>query len=252
MDQGADLLGPRQPLELVGAGIGQGRRGRQLVGHQLGGRPRQQDLAALRQRPQPRRPVQRLPVVVPTPELCLAGVHGRPGRKHDAARPALGTQRTLQRQGGRYRVTGAGKDRQGRVAFPPGLDEPATMGGHGLGDEFLVARQRGAHRHPVRIPQPGRPLDVGQQKRDDTLGRFTPLSGRRPLRPGRWTTPANHPDNPFRGVRAQALSLAHKGHFACGNAAPPAWSPGLPDAGSAGAARLSPRTTGRADQHPTR
>jgi hypothetical protein len=46
-----DVLGPGQALEGMRPDVDQGGTVRELIGHQLGGRPRQQDLAALPERP---------------------------------------------------------------------------------------------------------------------------------------------------------------------------------------------------------
>jgi hypothetical protein len=46
-----DVLGPGQALEGMRPDLDQGGTVRELIGHQLGGRPRQQDLAALPERP---------------------------------------------------------------------------------------------------------------------------------------------------------------------------------------------------------
>jgi hypothetical protein len=170
MGQGDDLLGSRQPLELVGAGIGQGRGGRQLIGHQLRGRPRQQDLTALRQGPHTGRPVQRRPVVVPTALLSLPGMEGRPGGKRDAAKPHFSAQCKLQRQRGLHRISRSSEDREGRIPFPTALDEPAVVGRHCLGNQLLVTSQGGTHRHSVCLPQRRGPLDIGEQEGDDAVG----------------------------------------------------------------------------------
>jgi hypothetical protein len=73
------VLGPGQPLQQVRADVDQAGALRELVGDQLGGGPRQQDLAAPAQGPQPGRPVEGLPEVVPVAQLGLAGVQGPPG-----------------------------------------------------------------------------------------------------------------------------------------------------------------------------
>jgi hypothetical protein len=96
-----DVLGPGQALEGMRPDVDQGGTVRELVGHQLGGRPRQQDLAALPERPQPGRAVERLPEIVLVAQLGLAGVQGGPGRERDRFRPPLPVEGQLHGQGPR-------------------------------------------------------------------------------------------------------------------------------------------------------
>ena len=103
-----DVLGPGQALEGMRPDVDQGGTVRELLGHQLGGRPRQQDLAALPERPQPGRAVERLPEIVLVAQLGLAGVQGGPGREHDRFRPPLPVEGQLQGQGRGHRVAGPG------------------------------------------------------------------------------------------------------------------------------------------------
>jgi hypothetical protein len=179
-----DVLGPGQALEGMRPDVDQGGTVRELVGHQLGGRPRQQDLAALPERPQPGRAVERLPEIVLVAQLGLAGVQGGPGRERDRFRPPLPVEGQLHGQGRGHRVAGPGEDRQGRVPLALGLDDPAAAGGHGRGDQLLVAGQGGAHGGAVTLPQRRGPLDVGEQEGQDALGE---LGGGRPMAPSTLT-----------------------------------------------------------------
>jgi hypothetical protein len=83
-----------------------------------------------------------------------------------------------------HRVAGPGEDRQGRVPLALGLDDPAAAGGHGRGDQLLVAGQGGAHGGAVTLPQRRGPLDVGEQEGQDALGE---LGGGRPMAPSTLT-----------------------------------------------------------------
>jgi hypothetical protein len=132
---------------------------RQLVGHQLGRRPGQQDLPALPERPQPGGAVERLAVVVAVAQLGLAGMQGGPGREGEPTRPGARAERPLQGQGRGGRVARPHEHRHRRVALASGLDEPPAVGADGPG----------AHHRPVPLPQRRRPLDVGQQEGEDAI-----------------------------------------------------------------------------------
>jgi hypothetical protein len=142
---------------------------RQLVGHQFGRRPGQQDLPALPERPQPGGAVERLAVVVAVAQLGLAGMQGGPGREGEPTRPGARAERPLQGQGRGGRVARPHEHRHRRVALASGLDEPPAVGADGPGDQLLVLGQGGAHHRPVPLPQRRRPLDVGQQEGEDAI-----------------------------------------------------------------------------------
>jgi hypothetical protein len=169
MGEREDVLGPGQPPQVVGAHVDQAGPVRELVGHQLGRGPGQQDLPALAEPAQPRGAVERLAVVVAVAQLGLAGVQRSPGRQLQATRPAPGAELPLERQGRGRGLAGAREHRHRRVALAAGLDEPPAVGGDGPGDQLLVLGQRDAHHRPVPLPQGRGALDVGQQEGEDAL-----------------------------------------------------------------------------------
>jgi hypothetical protein len=153
MDQREDVLGSSQSLEAVVPDVGQVGPWWQLVSHEFGGPLREQDVTAVCQRPQPRRAVQRLAVVVAAAELRLPAVQRDSGGERDVVGPSLRGQRLLEGERGGDRVGGSNECREGRVALAAGLDELAAVGGHRLGDQRLMSSQGRAHGRPVGLPQ---------------------------------------------------------------------------------------------------
>jgi hypothetical protein len=193
--QREDVLGPRQSLQRVRADVDQPGAVRELVGHQLGRRPRQQDLAALTERPQPSGPVERRSVVVAAAQLGLAGVQRGPRGEGDGAGPAFRDQQLLEGQGCGRCVACPREDREGRVALSLGLDQPPRVGGDGPGDERLVLGEGGAHDPTVPLPEGRGSLDVGQQEGEDAF--------RKPV------GPATHQPTPGRGSSAGIFPQLH-------------------------------------------
>jgi hypothetical protein len=111
MHQRKDVLRPRQAPESVVPNIGKARSWWQPVHHQFGRPLREQDVAALGQRPQPGRPVQCLPVVVTAPQLGLPTVEGHPGGKCNVIRPWLCSERLLEDQGRSHSIGGSDEHR---------------------------------------------------------------------------------------------------------------------------------------------
>jgi hypothetical protein len=95
MHQREHVLRSRQALQPMPSDIGQLDPDRQLIRHQVSGRPRQQNLTSLGKRPQARCAVQRLPVVVALAQLGLPGMHRHTGWEVDPVRPGFGQQSSL-------------------------------------------------------------------------------------------------------------------------------------------------------------
>jgi len=158
---GADLEHPDRPVEVAQAVLAQVDE-LDLSVHERCGRLRAQDLAAVGDRHDPRRPINGGAEVVVVAQLRLARVqphphpHGRFGRPRFVADCALGGERG--RDGRRSRAERGGQP----VAH--GREHPSALGGDRGGQELVVAGHRGAHRPLVSLPQPRRPLDVREQE----------------------------------------------------------------------------------------
>ena len=100
------------------------------------------------------------------PEARVAGVHAHPDTHLGALRPRFGRQRALRGQGGGDGAGRRGKGDEEGIALGPDLD--ATLRGEGRPEELLVARKDRRPSLAVRLEEPGRPLDVGEQERDGT------------------------------------------------------------------------------------
>ena len=133
-----------------------------IVGRQRRRRRRQQDLAAVGAGPQPGAtddgPAH---VVALVAQLRLAGVH-----RHAHPQP-----RQLRRQGPlglhrrSHRVAGAGEGGHHAVTFALLHRPDPTVGGDGVVEQFVMAGDGRAHVGRSFLPQPARPLHVGQQER---------------------------------------------------------------------------------------
>ena len=89
-----DLLGAAQVTHPVGAEVDQAGPGRQVVGHQVGGRPRDEDLAAVAEVAQPARPGDGLAEVADlVPQLRLPGAQPHPRRGRPCATSSRWTSR---------------------------------------------------------------------------------------------------------------------------------------------------------------
>jgi hypothetical protein len=163
-----DALRPAQVLESMLTQVAQRDAARQPATDERGGRVRQQDLAAVTGRHDPRRPVDGGPEVVATARLGLARVD--PDADPDRARlrplrreePALGGGRGADRLDRRL------EDRHEPVAG--GLDDLAARVGNRGADDGVVLSEGRAHRQRVLLPQAGAVLDVGEEERQRRFG----------------------------------------------------------------------------------
>ena len=83
--------------------------------------------------------------------------------------------------------TADSRRREGRAHAVAGvLEQPTVVRVNGFAQQLVVSSERGPHRVRVGLPPPGRPLDVGEQERDDSRGaprswRATRGRGRAPV-----------------------------------------------------------------------
>ena len=123
-------------------------------------------------------------------EAGLAGVHAHPDPDLDVVRPRLAGERALRGNGGRDRSGRRWKGDEEGVPLGPHLD--ATLRLEGRPQQLLVSSEDRRPSLALRLEQPGRPLDVGEQERDGTgqqLGHSV-LSVRCRWRPAQDPTPS--------------------------------------------------------------
>ena len=152
-------FGARQIAQRVSAQIGQPGIGRQTVDDHVLGRAGQHRLPAVRQIAQPRGPIDgRTDVVALVAQLDLTGMDAD-------AQPDRGQRRLLQIQGTQNGIAGAPERDHETVALAL-FDRPhPVVGGDGVGDGLIEARESGGHLLGLGLPQPRRTFDVCQKQR---------------------------------------------------------------------------------------
>jgi hypothetical protein len=137
-----DALRTGQVLERMLAEIDQRHAGRHVVGHQVVGRPRDEDLAAMAGLRDARRPVHVDADQAGVRHHRLAGVDAHAHQDPHAVRPGLGAERLLAGDRCRQRRTGGAEREVQPVAGRAQLDalvgservtQDAVMGGQDLG-----------------------------------------------------------------------------------------------------------------------
>ncbi len=132
---------------------------------------RQQYLAAMSDRPQPRTPTQRdTEIIALVAQLRLRGMQRDPHPKLQPIGPDLRGQRTLGLQRRRHRVGRARERRHDAVALALFQRPHTTMAAHRIRQQRIMRRHSLGHRIGLRLPQPRRSLDVGQDKRHGAGG----------------------------------------------------------------------------------
>ena len=161
-DQLVDPLGPLDVAQAVLTPVHQRDARRQLAGHELVRRRRDEHLAAVPDREQPGDPVEGGPEVVPAARLDGAGVDGHPHAQRAGHGPLAGQERALPRQGG---LDGPGRTREdGQHPIPRRLEDLAPGVLHHRAKQGVVAREGGGHGIAVPRPEPGAALDVTHQE----------------------------------------------------------------------------------------
>ena len=163
MNQLPHPLGTGQIAQVVHAEIAECRVGGQMIGHQPGGDVRQKHLAPMGTGPQPCTTDHRVThVIAPVAQLCLAGVDRHP---HLDAGHLL-RQRPLHIHRRRDRIRRPRERGHHAVALALLDGTHPTMSGDTLVDHGVVAGDDRPGRVRRPLPQPRRPLDVGQQECD--------------------------------------------------------------------------------------
>ena len=168
---GVDLehvLRPREITQLVVAEVAPGDVGRHAVPGQLLGGPRADDLAAVGDRRDARRPVHRGAEVVAVAERRLAGVQPHPDADHLGEGPVDRVQGALAVDGCEHGVVGGCE--RGVEAVAGRLDHDAVALLDRLAQDLVVAGERVAHRLGVLLPKARRTLEVREQERHGAGG----------------------------------------------------------------------------------
>ena len=161
-----DVLAPRQAPQVAVAAVGQRDVLGQVVPHELGHGLGEQHLAGAGQPAQAGGPVERGSEVVAVALERLAGVHGHAQLRRRALGPGLVAERVPQRERGKGAGGGPGEHRHGGVALELGLEHRPAVGGDHLGDQRVVALERGGHGRRVTLPHHRRLDDVREEERD--------------------------------------------------------------------------------------
>src|SRR5580692_750453 len=100
--------------------------------------------------------------------LARAGVQAHPHPDRPVGRPCLGAERVLGGEHGLQRLLRCGEGGAERVA--DGLEHVAAGLVDGRAEQLVVPAQRLGHLLRLGLPEPGGPLDVGEQQRDRSRG----------------------------------------------------------------------------------
>jgi hypothetical protein len=162
VDQLHQPLGTTQVLEAMYAQVAEPGPVRKLIGGQLDRGRRQQHLAAVADRHDPRRAVDDRAEVVVGPCRRLPGVQPHPHPERSGGAPRLGGQVALGDKAGVGGRGGGGEDGHHPVAGR--LDHLAVRAGDGGPQDAVVALEGGLHGLRELLPEPGAALDVGEQE----------------------------------------------------------------------------------------
>jgi hypothetical protein len=162
MDELKDAFGTSQILEMVLAEVAQGGPLRQLVYDQRCRRRRQQHLAAVAGRHDPRGPVQGRAVVVPVALGSLACMQPHPDTKRSGLTPLRRREAVLSFQAGAGAVGSGGEDRHQSVART--LHHLPVRGLDGFSQDGVVAFESVLHPPVMLLPKPRAALDVREQE----------------------------------------------------------------------------------------
>ncbi len=135
------------------------------VAQQLLGGERHEDLAAVGDTHQPRRPVQRGAVVVAVATVGRSGVDPHAHTQLAGLAPRLGRERTLRIER-RTRSVRLQWRRHACAPSPVILTTYPSCAVDRVAQDLVVTRERGLHRLGVLLPETRRALEVGEQERD--------------------------------------------------------------------------------------
>lgn len=124
------------------------------------------DLAAVRDRPEPGRQVHGRAEIVAVDLVRFARVQRHPHPDRRVLGPHGRSERELCLVCRLDRIRGPLEHAEHRVALAAGLQHEPPVGADRIGDRRVVHRQRSPHLGGVLVPQRRGPDDVGQQKRD--------------------------------------------------------------------------------------
>jgi hypothetical protein len=146
------------------AQVSQGHAWGQFAADQPGGGLREQHLAAVGSRHQSGGAVDRRAVIVAIPLLADASVQTHARQQRPGQRPGLSYEGVL---GGERGADGVRCPREGGVESIAGrLDDLSIVRKHRAAQDRIMSCQRRAHRRGLLLPQPGLPLEVGEEERD--------------------------------------------------------------------------------------
>jgi hypothetical protein len=127
-------------------------------------RAREQDLATMTEREQPRQPVERRAKVVALARLGRATMECHAHAQRAGAVPAFLLQRPLRIKGGGECVGRPGEHRVDAVAGS--LEDHSAVRADCLAQQAVMAGKRRPHRRVMLLPQLGAAHDIGEQERD--------------------------------------------------------------------------------------
>lgn len=152
-----------------------------MIGDELGGDGREQDLTVVGLTAKPHCEVQRRTVVVSPAAIRRARVEREARPDLQPSRPLLVAHRTDRGDHRRDRSESRLEHGDGRVALSYRLDQAATVMGHAVGDQLIVAHERHRHRGGAALPLRGGARDVRYAEGDDPGGERLGPAGPQPL-----------------------------------------------------------------------
>ena len=159
-----DPLRSSEIAESVLAQVGEFDAGWQGLAQHLFGRERDEDLPTVRSTHDPRRPVDRRPVVVVGPELGGTGVQPHAHAQRLGKVPGLLLDRSLGLHRGLDATRRVGERRVHTVTG--GLHDVSVARLHRGAQDLVVPGERPLHRIWMRLPEPCRSLNVGEEEGD--------------------------------------------------------------------------------------
>ena len=153
-----DLFGTTEAFKVMFAQVMERCLVRQIIGNQIVGRVREQDLPAMPQRQDAGDPVEGRAEVVAVTFFGHSSVerHAHPQRAGRA--PRLGVQRGLHGQHGLERIAGADEDRVNAITNR--LEDDPAVGSDPDCQDTVMTRKRSGHRLRVLLPELRAAFDI--------------------------------------------------------------------------------------------